>query len=232
MSTKAVLFDVDFTLIEPGPMFRAEGYHSFCAQYGMHVDAARFDKAVASASAVLDSAGDTPYDAEIYVAYTRHIIEQMGGAGANLDACAREIYDEWASCQHFELYDEVPAVLRALAASGLRIGLISNSHRCLESFQSHFELGGLIDATISSPDHGFMKPHPSIFSEALQRLGVQPSEALMVGDSVRDDVEGALGAGMRAVLVHRSGSPHPRAAELGVRSVPIIRSLRELVDLI
>ena len=77
-----------------------------------------------------------------------------------------------------------------------------------------------------------MKPHPSIFSEALQRLRVQPSEALMVGDSVRDDVEGALGAGMRAVLVHRSGSPHPRAAELGVRGVPIIRSLRELADLI
>jgi len=230
--TRAVLFDVDFTLIEPGPMFRAEGYHSFCARYGMHVDASRFDTAVASASAVLDSAGDTPYDAELYVAYTRHIIEQMGGAGANLDACAREIYDEWASCQHFELYDEVPVVLRALAAGGLRIGLISNSHRCLESFQSHFELGGLIDATISSPDHGFMKPHPSIFSEALQRLGVQPSEALMVGDSVRDDVEGALGAGMHAVLVHRSGSPHPRAAELGARDVPIIRSLRELVDLI
>jgi putative hydrolase of the HAD superfamily len=77
-----------------------------------------------------------------------------------------------------------------------------------------------------------MKPHRSIFSEALQRLGVQPSEALMVGDSVRDDVEGALGAGMHAVLVHRSGSPHPRAAELGARGVPIIRSLRELVDLI
>jgi len=49
---------------------------------------------------------------------------------------------------------------------------------------------------------------------------------------VRDDVEGALGAGMRAVLVHRSGSPHPRAAELEARGVPIIRSLRELVDLI
>jgi putative hydrolase of the HAD superfamily len=230
--TRAVLFDVDFTLIEPGPMFRAEGYHSFCARYGIQVDPLRFDGAVASAAVVLDSAGDTAYDAAIYVAYTRHIIEQMGGAGPQLDPCAREIYDEWASCQHFELYDEVPAVLRALGAGGVRIGLISNSHRCLESFQSHFELRGLIDATISSPDHGFMKPHPSIFSEALQRLGVQPSEAVMVGDSVRDDVEGALRAGMRAVLVHRSGGLHPRAAELAERGVRIIGSLRELLDLI
>jgi putative hydrolase of the HAD superfamily len=228
---RAVLFDVDFTLIEPGPMFRAEGYHSFCARYGMQVDPSQFDKAVASAAAVLDSAGETPYDAAIFVAYTRHIIEQMGGAGGNLDACAREIYGEWASCRHFELYDEVPSVLRALATRGLRIGLISNSHRCLESFQSHFELGGLIDVTISSPDHGFMKPHPSIFSEALKRLGVQPADALMVGDSVRDDVEGALRAGMRAALVHRSGTTHPRAMELEARGVPIIRSLQELLDL-
>jgi putative hydrolase of the HAD superfamily len=232
VSTKAVLFDVDFTLIEPGPMFRAEGYHAFCARYGMQVDASRFDVAVASAAAVLHSAGETPYDAAIFVAYTRHIIEQMGGAGPSLDVCAREIYGEWAACQHFALYDEVPAVLRALATRGLRIGLISNSHRSLESFQSHFELGGLIDATISSPDHGFMKPHPSIFSEALQRLGVQAREALMVGDSVREDVEGALGAGMRAALVHRSASPHPRAAELAARGVPIIRTLKELTDLL
>ena len=62
----------------------------------------------------------------------------------------------------------MPAVLRQLADAGVRIGLISNSHRCLASFQSHFELQGLISATVSSSDHGFMKPHPSIFAAALQ----------------------------------------------------------------
>jgi len=232
MSTRAILFDVDFTLIAPGPMFRAEGYHSFCERYGMKVNAARFDAAVASAAAVLEGPDDTPYDAELFVAYTRHIIEQMGGAGPNIDACAREIYGEWAACRHFELYDEVPAVLRELAEAGLRIGLISNSHRCLDSFQSHFELRGLVDATLSSPDHGFMKPHPSIFAEALCRLGVTASDALMVGDSVRDDVEGAQRAGMRAALVHRSDTPHPRARELAARGVPVIRSLRELMKLL
>ena len=96
MSTKAVLFDVDFTLIEPGPMFQAGGYQAFCARHGMHVDASRFDEAVVDAASVLDAAGDTPYDAEIFVAYTRHIIEQMGGTGESLDACAREIYGDAA----------------------------------------------------------------------------------------------------------------------------------------
>jgi HAD superfamily hydrolase (TIGR01662 family) len=225
---RAVLFDVDFTLIAPGPMFRAEGYQSFCARHGMRVDPARFDTAVASAGAVLDRVGDAPYDAEIFIAYTRHIIEQMGGGGAAVDPCAREIYDEWAACRHFDLYDEVPDVLRDLRARGLRIGLISNSHRCLESFQSHFELRGMIDATISSPDHGVMKPHPSIFAEALTRLGTAPGDAVMVGDSVRDDVDGALRAGMRAALVHRSAQPHPRAAELASRGVLVIGSLLEV----
>src|SRR4029077_8836636 len=108
------------------------------------------------------------------------------------------IYREWAACQHFELYDDVPAVLRQLSEAGIRVGLISNTHRCLASFQSHFELQGLISATVSSSDHGLMKPHPSIFTAALQLLDAAPAEAVMVGDSFAHDIEGALGVGMRA----------------------------------
>jgi len=229
MSTKAVFFDVDFTLIYPGPMFRGEGYQAFCARFGMDVDPASFARAVASAAPLLNSPEDTPYDAEIFVAYTRHIIEQMGGRGPNLDACAREVYFEWAACQHFELYEDVPDVLRELAAAGVRIGLISNSHRCLASFQSHFDLQGLISATVSSSEHGFMKPHPSIFSAALQLVNVEAAEAVMVGDSMRQDVEGAIRAGMRAVLLRRGDTPTTSAADLGV---PVIRSLRELPNLV
>ncbi len=225
---RAVFFDVDFTLIYPGPTFRGEGYRDFCARYGIDVDAARFGAAVTAAAPLLD-AGDDRYTDELFVVYTRAIIEGMGGTGPALDACAAEIYREWAACQHFELYDEVPEVLRQLADAGLRIGLISNSHRCLASFQSHFELQGLITATVSSSQHGFMKPHPSIFTAALQLVNVAPHDAVMVGDSLRHDVEGAMRAGMRGVLLHRGDSPTPAAAELGV---PVIRSLRELTRLI
>ena len=71
---------------------------------------------MASAASILDDPDGSAYDAEIFVAYTRHIIEQMGGkAGGTpeaVDACAREIYAEWAANHHFELYDDVPAVLQ------------------------------------------------------------------------------------------------------------------------
>jgi len=228
---RAVFFDVDFTLIYPGPTFRGEGYRAFCARYGMDVDASRFAHAVTSAAPLLDTPEDTKYDHEIYVAYTRRIIEQMGGTGPMVDPCAREIYAEWAACQHFELYEDVAPVLRELAGGGVRIGLISNSHRCLASFQSHFELQGLIAGAVSSSEHGFMKPHASIFAAALQLVNVPAGEAMMVGDSVRQDVDGALGAGMHAVLLHRGDGDHPQANALAEKQVPIISSLEELMTL-
>ncbi|HYM23698.1 MAG TPA: HAD-IA family hydrolase [Vicinamibacterales bacterium] len=230
MKTTAVFFDVDFTLIHPGPVFRGEGYRDFCVRHGVAVDPSRFEAAVAGAAPLLDTIdrGDA-YDPEIFVAYTRGIIEHIGGSGPGVDAAAREIYAEWAACQHFELYDDVSDVLRGLAASGVRIGLISNTQRCLTSFQSHFELDGLISVAVSSFEHGFMKPHASIFSAALARMDVGADRAMMVGDSLRHDVEGALGAGMRAVLLDRAGTASARASQLGV---PVIRSLHELPQLL
>ena len=231
MTIRAVFFDVDFTLIYPGPTFRGEGYRRFAARYGMAVDVDAFGRAVASAAPILDRPSSAVYDAEIFVRYTRHILEQMGAQGTQLDICAREIYDEWAACQHFELYDDVAPALEVLHRAGVRIGLISNSHRCLASFQSHFELDGLIACAVSSSEHGLMKPHPSIFRAALDLANVPPGESLMVGDSVRQDIDGALAAGMRAILLHRGAAPHPLEPELAERGIPIVRSLIEIAQI-
>jgi len=224
-TTRAVFFDVDFTLIYPGPRFQASGYHDFCARHGIDVDPATFDRAVADAASGLDS-GDDIYDAQLYVDYTKRIIEGMGGRGPAVESTAREIYDEWAACRHFTMYDDVPDVLRTLHASGLKIGLISNSHRCLASFQRHFDLQGLFTVTLSSLEHGYMKPHHSIFEAALRAAEVTAPEAMMVGDSLTHDVDGARRLGMRGVLVARSG-PVPAPPD-----VPVIQSLRELPALL
>jgi putative hydrolase of the HAD superfamily len=121
------------------------------------------------------------------------------------------------------LYPDVPDALRRLDALGIRIGLISNTHRCLESFESHFELHGLISATVSSSEHGFMKPHPSIFLAALERMQVSASESAMVGDSLVHDVVGATSAGLRGVWLSRRATP-PAVDPC----IPTIRSLEEL----
>jgi HAD superfamily hydrolase (TIGR01662 family) len=224
--TRAVFFDVDFTLIEPGPAFQGIGYADACARYDVPVDAARFEAAVVAASATLHAEGGA-YDRAIFIEFTCRIIEGMGGAGDGVVRAATDLYEAWSACDHFTLYEEVPEVLRDLRAGGYRIGLISNSERPLEVFERHFELDGLFDVAISSFDHGFMKPHPSIFEEGLRRAGVAAAEAVMVGDSVPHDIHGALRLGMRGILVARSGLSTGAPPD-----VPVIRSLRELRPLL
>jgi FMN phosphatase YigB (HAD superfamily) len=63
-------------------------------------------------------------------------------------------------------------------------------------------------------------------------MNVAPSDAVMVGDSVRQDVEGAIGAGMQAALLNRSLHPHPREEELVAAGVRVLRSLDELPSLV
>jgi HAD superfamily hydrolase (TIGR01549 family) len=228
VSLRAIFFDVDFTLIYPGPTFQGEGYARFCAAEAIHVDPERFDAAVAAASIILDEVEEQVYDPQLFVHYTATIIEHMGGRGASVIRVAEQIYQQWASNHHFEIYDDVAPVLTELAARGYVLGAISNSHRSLEAFTQHFKLDGLIGTTISSAEHGFMKPHRSIFDAALQSARVDATEALMVGDSLKADIEGARAAGMRGILLRRSGE-RPAALPEGVS---LITSLHELRDIL
>lgn len=225
-ATRAVFFDVDFTLIHPGPTFEGAGYRDFCARHGIAVQAELFPGAVAAASVLLEDC-DGAYDPQIFIDYTRRIIEGMGGTGDGVADAARGLYEEWSACHHFSLYDDVLEVLRELRGRGLTIGLISNTQRCLTSFQTHFALDGLFSVMVSSAAHGFMKPHPRIFQSALDQAGVTVSESVMVGDSVMHDIAGARRLGMRAVLVSRSGLPVACPPE-----VPVISTLRDLPPLL
>jgi HAD superfamily hydrolase (TIGR01549 family) len=224
---RAIFFDVDFTLIFPGPTFQGEGYARFCAEQGVVVQPHLFEQAVAASSFILDEVEEPIYDAALFVHYTASIIERMGGRGSGVVRVAERIYEQWAANHHFEMYEDVAPVLTALFARGFRLGLISNSHRSLDAFQDHFGLESLITTAISSAEHGYMKPHRSIFETALQQAGVHAGDSLMVGDSLKADIEGALAAGMSAILLRRSGEIPPIVPD-GVR---VITSLSELLEL-
>jgi HAD superfamily hydrolase (TIGR01549 family) len=224
--TKAVFFDVDFTLIYPGPTFQAEGYRRACAARGIEVDPEKFDEATAASSFILDEVEEQIYKHDVFIHYTASIIEKMGGRGADVVDVAREIYDQWSVNHHFEMYDDVAPVMEMLRKRGLIIGAISNSHRSLDAFCDHFCLGHAITICVSGAEHGYMKPHRSIFDTALERAKVTASEAMMVGDSYAHDITGALNAGWKAVLLRRSGErPAVAPADL-----PVITSLFELPD--
>jgi HAD superfamily hydrolase (TIGR01662 family) len=199
---RAVLFDVDFTLARPGPELGPEGYVRAGARHGLRLDAARYEEARDAALLDLRRHPELEHDDEIWFRFTERIVRGMGGDAESAYACAVEITRGWERHENFELYDDVPDALAALRKAGLRIGLVSNSARDVREFARHHGLE--VDAGISSFHHGRTKPHASIFRAVLDLLGVEPAEAVMVGDTIADDIEGAQAAGMRAILLDRA----------------------------
>jgi len=203
VNLRAVLFDVDFTLVRPGPELGPEGYVRAGRRHGLELDPSRYEDARAAALVDLRVHPELEHDDEIWFRFSERVVRGMGGDAESAYACAVEITRGWERHENFELYEDTLPVLDELRGYGLKIGLVSNSARDVHAFARHHALE--IDAGISSFHHGKTKPHASIFRAVLDLLGVQPGEAAMVGDTVEDDVEGARAVGMRAVLVDRLG---------------------------
>jgi putative hydrolase of the HAD superfamily len=213
---RAIVFDVDFTLARPGPDLGPEGYERLGARYGLTLDPARYDDARRAALVDLKRHPELDHDEEIWIRFTERIIEGMGGAGDTY-AAACEMEGAWAHAHHFELYEDAIPTLDALRDRGLKLGLLSNSARDLDEFVGHHGL--TVDAVLTSRAHGKTKPHEAIFRRMLELLDVAVDEAVMVGDTVEDDVEGALAVGMVAVLVDREGRYPERESITDLRAL-------------
>jgi putative hydrolase of the HAD superfamily len=198
---KAVLFDVDFTLARPGPELGPDGYVRAGERHGLRLDPTRYEAARDAALVDLRRHPELEHDDEIWFRFTERIVRGMGGDADSAYDCAVEITRGWERHENFDLYDDVTATLDGIREAGLGIGLVSNSARDVVEFARHHGLE--VDAGISSFHHGHTKPHASIFRAVLDLLGVAPAEAVMVGDTIADDVEGALAIGMRAILLDR-----------------------------
>jgi HAD superfamily hydrolase (TIGR01549 family) len=197
---RAVIFDVDFTIARPGPDLGPEGYRRLGERHGLDLDPARYEEARRAAFVDLKRHPELDHDEEIWVRFTQRIIDGMGGVGDTY-AAAFEMESAWSHAHHFELYDDALPTLTALRERGLRLGLLSNSARDLDAFRVHHGLD--VDAVLTSRVHGKTKPHETIFRRMLELLEVSAGDALMVGDTIEDDVEGALAVGMQAVLLDR-----------------------------
>ena len=119
--------------------------------------------------------------------------------------------------------DALPA-LRDLRARGLRLVVASNWDCSLRQVLAGAGVAALVDDVVTSAEVGAGKPDPRVFERALAMAGVEPRDALHVGDKVDNDVEGAAVAGVRGVLIQREGDPPP--------GVEAIRSLGELAALL
>jgi HAD superfamily hydrolase (TIGR01662 family) len=104
--------------------------------------------------------------------------------------------------------------LATLRKRGYTLGLISNTHwRISESLRKEFEQ--FFDVTTLSYEHGYAKPHPSIFIATVDRLRVSPNQCLHVGDDPVADIQGAKSAGMKTAFIKRKGVRTDADIEIG-----------------
>jgi putative hydrolase of the HAD superfamily len=124
----------------------------------------------------------------------------------------------------FRPYPDVLPTLGELRERGLTVVIASNWDCSLPEWLGPAGIIELVDGVVTSAEVGAPKPNTRVFGRALAVAGVEPAEALHVGDRVDNDVEGARAAGVRGILLQREGDP-PAGVEA-------ISSLRELAALL
>lgn len=226
---RAILFDAADTL------FRVRGsvgatYARIAARFGARVDPARVEerfRAVFPTMPPLAFDAATAEDvAALEYAWWRTLVARVF---ANLtfddfDGFFAALFAQFARGDAWELFPETRDTLATLHDRGLRLGVVSNFDGRLLQVCDELGIRAYFDAIVMSGRVGHAKPDPHIFAAALELLGVEAAAALHVGDSEREDLQGAHAAGVRAVLIRRPAGP---------ASAPhVIADLRELLRLI
>ena len=246
----ALLFDLDDTLVPE----EASAIAAFAAtaRLAPGADAARLAlDARAHARALWRAAPSYPYCQRIGISSwealwcrfegDHHIVSELRAwaPAFRRDAWARALADQGIddAAMASELGERFGVERRKLSApfpdSSLladlrdhKLVLVTNGASCLQREKLEASgLGGHFDAVVVSGDIGAGKPDPSVFRHALDLVGADPEDAVMIGDTLERDIDGALAAGLRAVWINRSGAP-------GRADVTAITTLDELPALL
>lgn len=243
MPYRLVCLDAGFTLLSPRRTL-ADALTSVLEQRGHRVDTEDVRRAWEVADQWFWDEYHRPDnrtwgdDAEIertWRAYHALMLRELGYADQG-----RELLDSILASQFaadaWELYPDVEPVLAELKRRGdLRIGVVSDWGSNLGGILEALGLDQYLDFVLASGAVGVAKPDPAFFRIALERGGAAPEESLMVGDSLRADVEGARATGMDGVLLVRAegGGPDHRVPRVEVpEGVRVIGSLDELPALL
>jgi len=231
---KAVLLDAGLTLLRARPSLGAV-YTLVARRHGRDASPESFERAAAAAfHAIAEEhrhAGleglrtSESLERESWRRHARKVMEGLPDLdGMDFDAWFEDLYDAFGGSAVWVPFDDAVPALEALRERGLALAVVSNWDCRLHRILGDNGLTPYFDAVVVSSEVGWRKPHPAIFERAFAALSVRPSEALHVGDSKGDDIDGAAAAGVRAVLIDREGR--------GPAGVPAVRDLREIVALL
>jgi len=126
---------------------------------------------------------------------------------------AAELFERFAHADAWQVFADARAVLPALRATGLRLAVVSNFDARLPRLLADAGLADHFETIVYSQEIGVEKPHPAIFEELLERLALPAEQVAHVGDSRRDDAEGANAVGMRGLWLRRAGGGELRSLD-------------------
>lgn len=191
---KAVIFDLDNTLTDFMGMKRAAVEAAVDGMLDAGLKMTR-EEALAKLYAVYDREG-----IEDQQAFDKFLLEHAGQIDYRINAAGIVAYRRVRAASLVP-YPHVHYTLVELIKLGLRIAVVSDAPRLQAWLRlCAMSLHHLIDHVVTFEDTGQRKPHEAPFRRALQLLGLEPGETIMVGDWVERDVVGARMVGIRTVF--------------------------------
>ena len=147
------------------------------------------------------------------------------GLSEDLEKLADIVSDEWWEKADLELFPEVKDTLLMLRSQGLKLGIVTNGfRRDIKDILFMVGLTDQFDATVGVDDVGKPKPEKKIFLYALEKLSINPQEALFVGDNIELDYKGAEKSGLKPLLIDRNNK--------NFGDIKKIRNLKEVTQFI
>ncbi|WP_158289252.1 HAD family hydrolase [Paenibacillus flagellatus] len=153
----------------------------------------------------------------------------------------REMHNQMR--EHAVPFAGVADTLSALSGA-YALGVVTNgSKEQQQRVLRRLKLSGFIpdERVFASTRSGYRKPHPALFREALRATGVRAAESVMVGDSWKNDISGAIRCGMKAVWMNRAAGNGGKSGErtgsdgsvrrLGETEVPLVPGMKALLEL-
>lgn len=200
MGIRAVFLDAGGTLIHLDRAFILERL----SERGLHRTMEQFRDADAEARrhlAHLIRSGEARDDVSRWLAFGRRLFESLrcdGEADAMMQVITQR-HLEGLLWSH--TYEGTAEALQRVRDAGYTLGVVSNADGRIDTFLDRAGLLRFMDFVVDSGAVGVEKPDPRIFAIACERAGVQPAEAVHVGDFYDIDVLGARAHGVNALLL-------------------------------
>ena len=207
---KAIFIDIDDTLLDYVPCCREAFDAAMADLYTVHhtpyTEDGLFQTFFDIAGRLFSEAKHGKYTiAEVMDLYPKEFIATIGYPESAVEPFKHAFRAAWGKTH--TLVPEAKEMLDTLQDKGYRLFAASNSFGHLQ--RNRLERAGILsyfEDTYISMDIGYDKPDIRFFEEALRRCGLQPSEVLMIGDSMTTDIEGARKAGIDALFFDRRGN--------------------------